>query len=294
MDFAALQIFKAVVDEGGIGSAAKRLNRVQSNVTTRIQQLEASLGTQLFVRDRRRLFLSPAGKLFLGYVEQMLAISAQARNAIADGLPRGELRVGALESIVASRLPPLLSRYHRKYPAVRVELTTGTNDALIEAVLGRRIEAAFVAECPAASRLESLPAFDEELVVIAPRSHPPIRRAADVRADTVIAFPSGCAYRRRLQAWLASGGVAPQKTLELASYHAIVACVASGTGIAFVPRSVLATLRSTEEVAAWPLGAKKGLLTTAFVWRRGESSLMVKAMHDEIARQRKTLKGSRA
>ena len=47
MDFAALRVFTAVVDEGGISPAAKKLHRVQSNVTTRIQQLEASLGTQL-------------------------------------------------------------------------------------------------------------------------------------------------------------------------------------------------------------------------------------------------------
>ena len=75
MDFAALQVFKAVVDEGGISPAARKLHRVQSNVTTRIQQLEASLGTQLFVREKHRLFLSPAGELFLGYVDQLLKIS---------------------------------------------------------------------------------------------------------------------------------------------------------------------------------------------------------------------------
>src|ERR1700680_3158562 len=113
MDFAALQIFKTVVEEGGITPADRTLNRVQSNITTRIQQLEASLGATLFVREKRRLHLSPAGKLFLGYVERMLSISEEARNAVVDGVPRGQLRLGALESIVASRLPPLLSRYHK-------------------------------------------------------------------------------------------------------------------------------------------------------------------------------------
>jgi DNA-binding transcriptional LysR family regulator len=54
MDFASLQVFRAVVEEGGITQAAKKLHRVQSNVTTRIQQLEASLGAQLFVRRNRR------------------------------------------------------------------------------------------------------------------------------------------------------------------------------------------------------------------------------------------------
>ncbi len=105
----ALQIFKAVVDEGGIGPVAKKLHRTQSNVTTRIQQLEASLRTKLFVREKRRLFLSPAGELFLGYVEQMLQISEQARNAVLSDAPRGVLRVGTLESTAAIRLPTTMS-----------------------------------------------------------------------------------------------------------------------------------------------------------------------------------------
>src|SRR5687768_7360108 len=120
MDFVALQIFKAVADCGGINAAARKLNRVQSNVTTRIRQLEESLGARLFIRDKRRLALSPAGTLFRGYAEQILRLSEQAREAMLDGAPRGPLRIGTLESTAASRLPPLLSRYHRKHPGVRV------------------------------------------------------------------------------------------------------------------------------------------------------------------------------
>ena len=112
MDFGDLRVFKAVVEEGGITRAAKRLHRVQSNVTTRIQQLEASLGARLFLREKRRLHLSPAGKLFLGYVDQILNISEQARDAITEDAPQGVLRIGTLESTAASRLPRLLSRYH--------------------------------------------------------------------------------------------------------------------------------------------------------------------------------------
>src|ERR1700675_909915 len=97
MDFADLQVFKAVVEEGGISPAARKLHRVQSNVSTRIRQLEASLGTPLFVREKRRLFLSPAGKLFLDYVRQLLRISEQARTAIQGDAPRGVLRIGTLE-----------------------------------------------------------------------------------------------------------------------------------------------------------------------------------------------------
>ena len=287
MDFAALQVFKAVADEGGISPAARKLHRVQSNVTTRIQQLEASLGTQLFVREKRRLHLSPVGEVFLQYAEQLLRLSEQARHAVLGDAPRGVLRAGTLESTAASRLPPLLSRYHAKYPAVRVELTTGTTDALVEAVLGRRLEAAFVADCKASARLETMPAFKEELILVAPRSHPKIRRPRDVRADTVIAFPGGCAYRRRLQTWLASDGVVPDRTLEMSSYHAIVACVASGAGIAFVPRSVLATIRWTGGVAVYEPSAASAS-TTSLAWRKGEASLPLQALQLEIATLRKT------
>jgi len=287
MDFAALQVFKAVVDEGGISPAARKLHRVQSNVSTRIQQLEASLGTPLFVREKRRLFLSPAGELFLGYVDQLLKISEQARSAVRGDAPRGVLRIGTLESTAASRLPPLLSRYHQRYPAVRVELATGTTDSLVEAVLGRKLEAAFVAECDSAAQVESIPVFLEELVVVAPRSHARIRRAQDVRTDTMIAFPSGCAYRRRLQAWLAGGGIAPSRVLELSSYHAIIACVASGTGIALVPRSVLETIRGARNVSVYRLATSQRKVTTSFVWRRGEASSPLRAFRDQIADFRK-------
>lgn len=288
MDFAALQVFKTVVEEGGISPAARRLHRVQSNVTTRIQQLEASLGAKLFVREGRRLFLSPAGELFLGYVNQLLKISELARSAVLGDAPRGVLRIGTLESTAASRLPSVLSRYHEKHPAVRVELVTGTTDALVEAVLRRKLEAAFVAEFAAVPNLEATDVFSEELVVIAPRSHPRIRRAQDACADMVIAFPAGCAYRRRFQAWLAAGGIAPEKVLELSSYHAIVACVASGTGIAFVPRSVLETIRTMKGAVVYPIASNKQRITTSLVWRRGETSSALRALQAGIGNRRAT------
>ncbi len=287
MDFASLQVFKAVVDEGGITQAARKLHRVQSNVTTRIQQLEASLGAQLFVREKRRLHLSPAGELFLGYVDEMLRISDRARSAVAGDAPQGVLRIGSLESTVASRLPLLLSRYHEKFPKVRIELATGTNDALTEKVLSRKLEAAFVAECKDSTQLDSLPVFKETLTVIAAHTHEPIRRARDVRGDTVIAFPEGCAYRRRLLAWLAGDGVVPERTLELASYHAIVSCAAAGTGIAFVPRSVLDTFRGVAQITAYPLAAGTAKVVTPLIWRRGESSLSLTALRALVAENAK-------
>ena len=282
MDFSSLKIFKTVVDEGGVIPAARKLHRVPSNVTTRIKQLEASLGVELFLRENRRLVLSPAGETFLGYVEQLLRLSEQARQAVLGDVPAGVLKIGALESTAACRLPRLLSRYHANYPEVRLELITNTTDGLINAVLDRQVEAAFVVGRAEGTGLKALPAFDETLAIIAPRSHPIIRRAVDVCTDTIISFPAGCAYRRHLQAWLAAGEVTPDKILELGSYHAMVACVAAGAGIALVPQAVLETLRIIDGVAVYPMTGDRACLTTYLVSRPGQVSPALRALQTDI------------
>lgn len=108
-------------------------------------------------------------------------------------------RLGALESTAASRLPDILGRFHGAYPDVRVELQTGTNDALTTAVRERRLDAAFVVETPADPVLASMPLFAERLVLISAIGHKAVRGPRDVRGESVIAFPSGCAYRRVLE-----------------------------------------------------------------------------------------------
>ena len=107
----ALEIFKTVVEEGGITKAAARLHRVQSNVTTRVKQLEERLGTTLFLRQHGRLTLSSEGKRLLDYADRLLRLSSEPEAALRDGIPGGTLRLGALESTAATRLPPILSRY---------------------------------------------------------------------------------------------------------------------------------------------------------------------------------------
>jgi DNA-binding transcriptional LysR family regulator len=282
MDFVDLQVFKCVVDEGGIIKAARKLHRVPSSVTTRIKQLETSLGVTLFHRDRQRLHLSPTGELLLAYAERLIQLSDEARAVVSGGMPQGALKLGALESTTASRLPRILADFHRRYPEVRLELTTGTNDDLMTKVVDRRLDAAFTAEPPAARVLEHIPVFTERLVVITNSDHPPIRRARDVEGASLIAFPEGCAYRRVLQRWLGRKSLATLRVLELNSYHAIVACVSSGTGIALVPESVLDTMPDSP-VLRHAIPKAQANITTPLVWRHGEISPSVLALRTLIA-----------
>jgi DNA-binding transcriptional LysR family regulator len=291
MDLSDLLIFKTVAQEGGILRAARQLHRVQSNVTTRIKQLEASLGTQLFFRDRQRLVLSPNGESLLVYADRLLRLADEARVAVSGQLPAGVLRLGALESTSASRLPVVLVRFHRAFPNVRVELQTGTNDALTAAVQDRRLDAAFVAELPRDDVLTGLPLFQEKLVLITSLDHHRVARPRDVREDSIITFPHGCAFRRILERWLGRKSLAAVRVLELNSYHAIVACVASGTGVALLPESVLEVVR-TEEVALHPLPAVLANIVTPLIWRTGEASPCLVALQDIVDAERRTPKGS--
>jgi DNA-binding transcriptional LysR family regulator len=277
MDLSDLLIFKTVADEGGILRAATRLHRVQSNITTRIKQLEESLGVQLFFRTKQRLFLSPSGELLLTYADRLLRLAEEAKCAVTSGTPGGVLRLGALESTAASRLPAIFCEFHRRCPEVRIELKTATNDALVAAVADRKLDVAFVAEAPASPDISHLPLFPECLVLISSLTHEPVAKALDVAGDSIIAFPTGCAYRRVLERWLGGKNLGSARVVELGSYHAIVACVAAGTGIAIVPESVLNTLQNSQ-VARYPLPKVLGRIVTPLIWRKAEQSVAVGAL----------------
>jgi len=282
MNFADLQVFKSVVDEGGVIKAANKLHRVPSAVTTRIKQLEASMGVKLFHRDKQRLHLSPAGVLLLHYAERLIQLSDEARDAVSGTTPRGVLRLGSLESTAASRLPAILAGFHRRYAEVRLELVTGTNDALLSQLVERKLDAAFLAEQPAVRTLEHVPVFPERLTIISDIGHAPIKRPRDAEGATIIAFPEGCAYRRVLQRWLGADSLAPFRVLEMASYHAIVACVTAGAGVALMPHSVLDTMPHAK-VLRHPIAKAQADTTTPLVWRRGEASSSVLALRTLVA-----------
>jgi DNA-binding transcriptional LysR family regulator len=284
IDLVALEIFKAVAEQGGVTKAAARLHRVQSNVTTRVKQLEDRLGTRLFVRRSRRLILSPEGKLLLAYADRLLRLSSEAEAALHSSAPRGVLQIGALESVAATRLPRVLARYHQAYPDVRIELATGTTGALVDRVVNHQLEAALVAEPFAAADLDVEPVFAEELVLITPRTFPRIRTPRDIGHTTVIAFATGCAYRRRLEAWLGRAGVVPERIMEFGSYHAIVACVAAGAGVAIAPRAVLRAIGAERNVVAHRLPADVAKARTCLVWRRGHQAVALTALRAELAR----------
>ncbi len=274
----ALEMFRSVAKEGSILAAAARLNRVQSNVSTRIRQLEEQLGTTLFRRGARGLTLTDEGRLLLRYADRLIALSDEAQEALRSAAPNGEFRVGTMESTAASRLPKILSAYHARFPDVGIHLETDTAGGLTRRLNGGEIDAAFIAEPVTLEGVITEPVFEERLVLIAPTSLPSPRRREQLNGATIVAFEEGCAYRRYLQEWLAEEGIRPGQVLSVGSYLAILACVSAGTGYAVVPQSVLDTVASEGEFRRHALPRRYSRIKTLLVWRDDYRSAKLDAL----------------
>ncbi len=240
MDAGDLRVFEAVARLGGMNRAAAELHTVQSNVTARIRDLEAELGMPLFERHSRGVALTPAGRRLLPYAARVRDTLAEARRAVSDdGTPGGPLVIGSLETTAALRLSPVLATYAGKHPAVDVTLRTGTTAELVDSVLARRLEGAFVCGPIDHPELEEEVIFREELVVLTAPGIRSFDKALDVAELKIVVLRLGCSYRQRLEDILAQRGIVGLRRLEFGTLEAIFGCVAAGLGITLLPRALI-------------------------------------------------------
>ena len=277
MDLTQLEMFNAVAETGSITQAAQRVHRVPSNLTTRIRQLEADLGVELFIRENQRLRLSPAGHSFLRYSQQILSLVDEARMVVAGDEPQGLFSLGALESTAAVRIPETLARYNKRYPRIQFDLATGPSGTMTDGVLEGTLSAAFVDGPVMHPGLDGMPVYPEEMMIVAAHGHPPISRASEVNGASIYAFRANCSYRRHFESWFHADQATPGRIHEMESYHGMLACVIAGAGLALIPRSMLESMPGHHQVEAWPLAEKWRWLTTWLVWRRGAMTRQLEA-----------------
>ncbi len=269
MDASDLRIFEAVARLGGINRAAAELHTVQSNVTTRLRLLEQELGARLFDRGRRGVALTAAGQRLLPYAHKLRDDIENARRAVVDdGVPRGPMTIGSLETTMAVRLSPILADYVAAYPEVDITLRAGTTCELIEAVLRRALEGAFVCGPVDHPELIEEAVFSEELAVMAAptaRSLDALLRQPNLR---IVVLRAGCAYRQRLEDILARRGVVGLRLLEFGSLEAVFGCVAAGLGVSLLPKALIGSVWPAGRVAIHSLRPAEAGVETVFIRRR--------------------------
>lgn len=282
MNISDLEIFRAVVECGGVSRAADRLHRVPSNVTTRIRQLEQDIGVQLFLREGNRLRISPAGEVLLGYSERILRLTSEALDALQETTPRGRLRIGTMNSTAAIRLPAPLAEYHKCFPEVELEIRAGSTRTLMADVLSGELETALVADPMPDARLGMEELFSDELVLVAELAHSSISSPNDCAGESLLVFGEGCAYRKRLEEWFSGHDTFPDRIIEIDSYHTMLGCVVAGMGIALLPRNILLSLPEHQRVSIHHLPRNWNVSTTYMIWRKETKSSRVHAFEQVL------------
>jgi DNA-binding transcriptional LysR family regulator len=277
MDLSSLEIFCAVAKERSVNQAAQHAADVRSNDIAKVKQLEDELKVQLFLREGTRFALTPSGHQMLDYARRLLSLADEARRAMNPDHPSGRLRIGAMESTAAARLPALLASYHSQWPLVGLEISVATSAELVEDAAGGRIDCAFVGDpglmgnTPFAARgLQATRAYSEHMLLVLPPHHPPARQPDDLKVRTLAAFSTGCTYRSALESWLGplNEGERNWKVMEFDSYRSILACVAAGSCFAMCPKAILDLQCAPMDVRTQDFGT----IDTYLVARTGFSS----------------------
>jgi DNA-binding transcriptional LysR family regulator len=136
LDPVLLQTFLAVAQTRSFTQAAERLGRRQSTVSQQVRKLEQQAGRRLFVRDTHSVAMTIDGEAMVELAHSVLEAVERAQRYFVGSQLRGQLRFGASEDFVASRLPEVLREFVRTHPLVDLELTVGLSGELVEK-LGR-------------------------------------------------------------------------------------------------------------------------------------------------------------
>lgn len=264
MQLKSLRLFMAVVETGSFVAAAERLHTVQSNVTAHVKKLEEELGVQLIDRKGRARPTS-AGHALADHAERILAAHDEAVALFqGDAAPRGRLRIGAMETTMALRLPPLLADFHARHPEVDIELQAGPTADLVAGLSEGHLDGAFVAGRIEDRRFHQLRAFRERLVLVAAEPLSAMPATETLLATPFLAFRQGCSYRQRIELLLSAHGVSATRLFEFGSLDAILGGVAAGMGYAILPQATVDAHRHRFDIHCLALPAPIAEVDTYF------------------------------
>ncbi|MEM6974035.1 MAG: LysR family transcriptional regulator [Pseudomonadota bacterium] len=251
-----LRAFLFVMNHGGVTRAARMLNLSQPAVTARIKTLEQTLGTALFERAATGLRATRAGEILYRHAERFEHLRAQVeRDLVEPRAEEGYLRIGASETVTQTWLPDLVSRLHRDYPALMVEITVDISPALRRSLLEREIDLAFLLGPVSEPSVDNI-------------ALPEFALAWYVGAEAVVPGADGAAYLsrpvitylrqtrpfRELRATLIDVVGPGVRIFTSSSLSACFRLVEAGIGVAALPRAMGAPLVAAGKIVEFDPG----------------------------------------
>lgn len=248
-----LRILKAVASEKSFSRAAEILFVSQPSLSKQIKNLETRLGILLLNRENNTISLTEGGKVFLQYSERILALceeSCRALNDVKNG-DRGNLTVGASQTIGTYLMPRVLALFAQNYPQISIKVQVNSTRIIAKNVVNREIDIAVVGgEIPEELKknIEIEKFVEDELILIIPKSHPfALKKKKRINKDDLyhlnfITLNSTSTIRKFIDNILIQNNIKIKQfniILQLNSIEAIKTAVSLGLGAAFVSSSAI-------------------------------------------------------
>jgi LysR family transcriptional regulator, benzoate and cis,cis-muconate-responsive activator of ben and cat genes len=246
MELRHLRYFVAVAEERNFTRAAERLHIAQPPLSRQIQQLEETLGVQLFERNSRPLKLTETGKFFYSHAVQLLAQTAELESMTRRvGNIERSLSVGFVGSTLYGMLPKIIRRFRDENTTVELSLHEMSTMDQIRALKDGRIDVGFGRIRHEDANIRRVVLREEQLIAALPLGHPlslakPVLSLRDLINETLIIFPKAPrpSYADQVLAAFQDRGLAPRKIYEVRELQIALGLVAAGEGISVVPSSV--------------------------------------------------------
>jgi DNA-binding transcriptional LysR family regulator len=242
MEMSQLRTFREVAETLNFTRAAARLNLTQSAVSHQIKALEQELGEPLFIRAKRGVKLSEAGKVALDYARRILDDAAALRERLSGGqhAPTGRVRVAAATQAFVHLFAPLFESFMRDHPGIEVSFrTTASTDQTVADIQNGAADVGFASLPVYSPALQLTELFEDELVVIVGHAHRLAGRSActvdEIRQERLILFERGASIRRATDQFFNKVGAAPATALESNDTYFIKLMVERGLGISLLP-----------------------------------------------------------
>jgi DNA-binding transcriptional LysR family regulator len=241
MDLSALEVFRTVAVEKSFSRAAVKLARTQPAISLAVQRLEQDLGESLIDRSGRQVRLTDAGQVVLDHARRFENLRSELTSALAElrDNATGRLLIGANESAILYLLP-LISRYRRQYPRVKVQVRRSQSSKIPTEILEGDLELGVVSYDPNDDRLTSRIIYTDHLACVVSPQHRLARRRsvsiADLGMETFIGHIVVSPYKEVVVREFERLKVPLNRDLEMPTVEAIRKMVQRNEGVSFLPR----------------------------------------------------------
>ena len=276
MDLDQLHTFLEIVRLKSFSKAAQSCFRTQPAVSAQVRQIEQDLNAALFERLGTKIALTPAGRIFAGYAEQILDLRRRAQDSIneLDRAPRGELVIAANEATCIYVLPRVFSEFKSQFPNVQLLVDRSYGSRVVEAVVDNQADFGITQLPVKEKRLQVAKIHSDEIKLILPPDHPlaskPHVLAADLLGETLL-LPKTGTTRSRLNTWLESVEDEISVSMELDSTEMMKRFVMAGLGLSFIAATNCQEEVAEGRLAAVSLGPDPMVRQVALIYRKDKA-----------------------